>query len=96
MVENDKEKKWFVYMIECEDGTYYCGATKNLKKRFNEHKMGKGSKYIRSRKAVNIVYSEEFDNKYDAFEREREIKGFNRQKKLKLIELLQKTIVAPL
>ena len=78
--------KWFVYLLECEDNSLYVGATNNIERRFKEHQIGKGSKFIRSRKARKIVYTEEFDNKYSAFRREREIKGYSRQKKLKLIE----------
>jgi putative endonuclease len=81
------KEKWFVYIIECEDGSLYTGATNNLERRFSEHKAGKGSKYVLSRKAVKLVFSEECHDKYQAYQREREIKGFSRQKKLELIEL---------
>ena len=78
--------KWFVYIIECEDNSLYIGATNDPERRFKEHQQGRGSKYVRSRKPKAIVYREEFDNKYDAFKREREIKGYSRQKKLALIQ----------
>lgn len=77
---------WYVYILECMDKSLYVGATNDLQRRFSEHKKGKGSKYVRSRKARQIVYKEEFDKKEDAFRRESEIKGFSRQKKLKLIK----------
>ncbi len=77
---------WFTYIIECEDKSLYVGATSDVKRRFEQHKSGKGSKFVRSRKAVKIVYVEEFDNKYDALKREKQVKGFSRQKKLKLIK----------
>lgn len=80
------ENKWFVYILECEDKSLYVGATNNLERRLIEHKKGKGSKFVRSRKASKIVYSEEFSDKYEAYRREREIKGFSRQKKSKLIK----------
>jgi putative endonuclease len=78
---------WYVYILECMDKSLYVGATSDLKRRFLEHKSGKGSKYVRSRKARRIVYKEIFENRSDAFKREIEIKGFSRQKKLKLLEL---------
>lgn len=65
----------------------YVGVTNNIERRFVEHQSGKGSKYVRSKKAKKIIYTEIFDNKYDAFKREKEIKGYSRQKKIKLIEL---------
>ena len=80
------ESKWSVYILECEDKSLYVGATNNLERRLIEHKKGKGSKFVRSRKASKIIYTEEFNNKYEAYTREREIKGFSRQKKLKLIK----------
>ncbi len=82
----NKGNKWCVYILECEDGSLYTGATNDLVRRFNEHRKGKGSKFVNSRKAVKIVFSEECKDRYAAFAREREIKGFSRQKKLKLVK----------
>ena len=81
------KKKWLVYIIECRDGSLYTGATNNINRRFKEHQTGKGSKYVRSRKALRVVFKENCKNKCAAYRREREIKGFSRQKKLQLIEL---------
>jgi putative endonuclease len=78
--------RWFVYILECEDKSLYVGATNNIERRLQEHMIGKGSKFVRSRKANKIVYKEGFENKYDAYRREKQIKGFSRQKKLELIE----------
>lgn len=86
---------WFVYILECSDKSLYVGATNNLDRRLTEHLAGKGSKYVRSRGAEKIIYYEELDNKYSAFRREREIKGFSRQKKLKLIEYKKQVIAVP-
>ena len=83
------KNKWYVYILECEDKSLYVGATNDLERRLIEHKKGKGSKFVRSRKAAKIIYTEEFNNKYKAFKREREIKGHSRQKKLELIKLLK-------
>jgi len=83
---NESKSKWFVYILECEDKSLYVGATNNIQRRLNKHRSGKGSKFVRSRKLSKLAYTEDFDNKYDAFKREREIKGFTRQKKLKLIK----------
>jgi len=80
------ENKWYVYIVECLDKSLYVGATNNIQRRLNEHRTGKGSKYVRSRKLSKLVHSEEFNNKYDAFKREREIKGYSRQKKINLLK----------
>jgi putative endonuclease len=84
-----KNNVWYVYIIECEDASLYVGVSTDIKRRFLEHKSGKGSKYVRSKKAKRIIFSETHDNKYSAFKREIEIKGYSRQKKLKLIESKQ-------
>jgi len=77
--------KWCVYILECKDKSLYTGITNNIKNRFDEHKSGKGSKYVRSRGAKKIVYSESFRTKSKALKRESKIKGLNRQNKLELI-----------
>ncbi len=73
---------WFVYVILCKDGTFYTGATNNLKKRFLEHKIGKGGRYTRSHKPVKIIYSENFLTKSEALKRESEIKSWSRKNKI--------------
>lgn len=83
---NNSPNKWFVYILQCLDGSLYVGATNDPDRRLHEHKTGKGSKYVRSKGADKIIHLEEYNDKYQAFDREREIKGFSRQKKLKLLE----------
>ena len=76
---------WFVYILLCEDGSLYTGATNNLEKRFLEHKSGKGGKYTRSHKVIKIVYQEKLSSKSEALKREIEIKSWSKLKKQKLI-----------
>ncbi len=78
---------WFVYVLKCVDGTFYTGATNNLEKRFLEHKMGKGGRYTRSHKVIQIIYSEQFSTKSRALKKEFEIKSWSRQKKIKALKL---------
>jgi len=77
---------WFVYILKCKDKSLYTGITNNIQKRLIDHKAGKGSKYVRSRKAVRIVHSEKYSTKSKALKREAEIKRLTRQQKLKLIK----------
>ncbi len=79
---------WFVYIIQCEDNSFYTGATNNLERRFLEHKNGRGGRYTRSHKPVRIIYSENFTTKSDALKREIEIKNWNRFKKIKELKLI--------
>jgi len=77
---------WFVYLIKAENGHLYCGVTTDLKRRFKEHASGKGAKYFRSQKAVELVYSEKHPDQSRAQKREWEIKKMKRTDKLKLIK----------
>ncbi len=52
---NDKIKKeWFVYMIRCMDSSLYTGITTDVKRRYEEHEKGRGAKYTKVRKPVEI------------------------------------------
>jgi putative endonuclease len=76
--------KWFVYLLECRDGSLYCGATNNIDKRVSAHSAGHGSKYTRSRLPVEMVYVEEVGSKSDALRREAAVKRLKRWQKLAL------------
>ena len=78
---------WFVYILECGDSSLYAGITTDIKKRFNVHASGKGSKYIRSRGAKSIVFELEVKNRSIASKIECKIKKLSRKHKLKLVEL---------
>lgn len=77
--------KWFVYIIRCHDGSFYTGVTPNIKRRFGEHKEGRGGKYTLLHKPLKIVHIEIFNNKKLALNRERQLKGWSRKKKINLI-----------
>lgn len=79
---------WFVYVLLCEDGSFYTGATNNLEERLVEHKLGKGGRYTRSHKIIKIIYSQEFSTKSKALKRESEIKSWSREKKIKILGLI--------
>ncbi|MBQ7583484.1 MAG: GIY-YIG nuclease family protein [Lachnospiraceae bacterium] len=79
---------YFVYILECADGTLYTGFTNDLDKRLMAHNSGKGAKYTRNRLPVRLVYSEEFENKNEAMSREWHIKhDLSREEKIKLIKM---------
>ena len=75
-------------MLLCDDNTIYTGITNDLKKRFENHISGKGAKYLRGRKPLEIVYTENFKNRSIATIREMEIKKLNRREKEILIKLI--------
>lgn len=76
---------WFVYILECSDGTLYTGISNNVEKRFVQHRNGKGGYYTRSHKPVRIVYKEKLNSKNLALKREYEIKKLTREGKRNLI-----------
>jgi putative endonuclease len=76
---------WFCYLLECADGTLYCGITNDLDKRLAAHNAGEGAKYTRSRLPVQLAYRESCADRSAALKREREIKALPRAAKLALI-----------
>ncbi|MBO6112700.1 MAG: GIY-YIG nuclease family protein [Lachnospiraceae bacterium] len=78
-------KKFYAYIAECSDGTYYTGFTTDLKKREDAHNSKKGAKYTRTRTPVRIIYHEEFATKGEAMKREYAIKQLSRDRKKELI-----------
>jgi len=76
---------WQVYIILCSDDTLYTGITTDLQRRFDQHASGRGAKYFRGRRPVEVVYREEGHTRSSAPRREREIKGMERPDKLALI-----------
>ncbi|MXW29303.1 MAG: GIY-YIG nuclease family protein [Chloroflexi bacterium] len=77
---------FYVYVLRCADGSYYTGHTDNLEARLSAHQSGAIPGYTYDRRPVALVYSEEFPSRQDAFERERQIKGWSRAKKAALVE----------
>jgi putative endonuclease len=75
----------YTYIVECADGTLYCGWTNDLEHRIAAHNEGKGAKYTKSRLPVKLVYFETFDTKEEAMKREYRIKQLTRAQKEKLI-----------
>ncbi|MDP2926989.1 MAG: GIY-YIG nuclease family protein [bacterium] len=76
---------YFVYLIECGDGTIYTGITTDIRRRFKEHSLGKGGAYTQSKKVKKVLYTEKHKDRSGALKREAEIKGWRREKKLILI-----------
>ena len=77
--------KHYAYIVECADGTYYCGYTNDLEKRIETHNRGKGAKYTKPRLPVVLVYFEEFETKEEAMSREWHLKQLSHAQKQALI-----------
>ena len=72
-------------MLKCSDGTLYTGWTNDLEKRVEAHNSGKGAKYTKARRPVELAQYEEFETKEQAMKREYAIKQLGRKEKQKLI-----------
>ncbi len=76
---------FFVYILECADGTYYTGSTNNLEKRLHEHNFSKnGAHYTKIRRPVSLKYFETVSDFSEARRREAALKRLTRQEKAKL------------
>lgn len=76
---------YWVYILQCGDGTLYTGITTDIPRRLRQHGSGKGAKYTRSRLPVVLRYQEGPMDKSEALRRELEIKKMPRGEKLRLI-----------
>jgi putative endonuclease len=75
-----------MYILECADGTYYVGSTRDLNRRVLAHQQGIGSRYTARRLPVKLVYAEEYNRIRDAYARERQIHNWGHEKKKALVE----------
>lgn len=76
---------WFVYILECGDGTLYTGITTDPERRLVEHSSGSGARYTSSRLPVKMIHVEDALDRSCASKREHEIKRLSRTKKIALI-----------
>ena len=77
---------YYVYMLRCSDGSYYVGHTNDLEQRLAAHERGTIEGYTLSRRPVELVFSDQFSTRLEAFHRERQIKGWSRARKESLIK----------
>ena len=66
---------WWVYVLECRDGTLYTGCTDDIPRRLAAHNAGRGAKYTRGRGPVTLRYREETLDKPAALRREAAAQG---------------------
>ena len=80
----------YTYILNCKDGSLYTGWTNDLEQRVAAHNTGKGAKYTKARRPVELVYFEEFETKEQAMKREYAIKQMARKDKLELVRRKEK------
>jgi putative endonuclease len=75
------KRQWFVYLVRCSDQSLYCGITNDLKKRLLAHNSGKGAKYTRSRRPVELVAASSEMTRNDALKLEYRVKRVSADRK---------------
>ena len=80
----------YTYILKCKDGSLYTGWTNDLEQRVAAHNTGKGAKYTKARRPVELVYFEEFETKEQAMKREYAIKQMARKDKFELVRRKEK------
>ena len=79
-------KSYFVYILLCNDGSYYTGVTNNLEIRLQQHHEGVNPKaYTFTRRPLKLVFYEMFNDVEDAIAFEKQVKGWRREKKEAII-----------
>ncbi len=79
-------KLYTVYILECNDQSFYVGITSNLDIRLTEHNSGKDrSAYTFNRRPVNLKWFQNFTSPSEAIKLEKQLKGWSRAKKIALI-----------
>jgi putative endonuclease len=75
-----------MYILQCSDKSFYVGSCWDLPTRIDQHMVGMGSDYTSKRQPVVLAYAEDFDRREDAWEREKQVQGWSRAKRIALIE----------
>lgn len=78
-------KPWYVYLLLCDEKSFYIGITNHLKNRFFQHK-NKQSKATKEFSSLRLVYCERYEKEHDAAVREKQLKGWSRAKKQMLVD----------
>lgn len=77
---------YYLYIVECSDGSLYTGWTTDLQKRLKAHNTGKGAKYTRSRIPVSLKFFKEFTSKSSVLKMEYRVKQLTRKQKMDIIK----------
>jgi putative endonuclease len=81
-----RRTRWYVYLLQCADGTYYSGVALDLKERLRKHNAGRGARYTRGRRPVRLVWSLRCSSYAQARAREAQLKRWSRADKRRLAQ----------
>ncbi len=80
---------WYLYILQCRDGSLYTGITTDVEKRLEAHRSGKGAKYTRGRGPLALVYQEQCQSHSEALKREMAVKRLSRTEKKALCGIIE-------
>ncbi|GLQ96187.1 GIY-YIG nuclease family protein [Dyella mobilis] len=86
MSETANDKPWYLYLIECRDGSFYAGVTNNLDNRYQAHVEGRGARYTRSHPPLRLIGARRYPNRAQASRAEWEIKQLPKHKKIDYLQ----------
>ncbi|AZG45327.1 GIY-YIG nuclease family protein [Gordonia insulae] len=75
----------YLYILECADGSFYVGSTRDIDNRLEQHNLGRGARYTSGRLPVRLVYCLECESVAEAYALEKRVQGWSRAKRIALI-----------
>jgi len=87
MSKSEKQDEWFLYIIECKDGTFYTGITLDVQRRFEEHSTEgpKSAKYVKGKGPLTLIFSAPVGQKGKAYQIEKKVKRLSKKRKIDLV-----------
>lgn len=85
MPDKQDNPSFYLYVLECADGTWYTGYTVDVAERIKAHNAGTGAKYTRSRVPVRLIAQATFATKHEAMSAEYHFKQLSRRQKERLV-----------
>ena len=83
---SDPMPDWYLYMVRCRDGSLYTGIATDVESRLADHRTNKGSKYLRGRGPLKLVFKKQIGEKGRALKIEHKVKNLPRHKKEALVK----------
>ncbi|MCX6270885.1 MAG: DEAD/DEAH box helicase family protein, partial [Bacteroidetes bacterium] len=85
-INSIKKSYGYMYILECSNGSFYTGSTKDLMRRIEQHSSSEGAEFTKKHLPVKLVYYENFDRIDEAFYREKQVQSWSSAKKMALIK----------
>ncbi len=77
---------YWLYLLECADGSYYAGIARDVEQRFFRHVFGMGAKFTRARPPRRVLAARQYASKGDALRAELQLKALPRAQKLDFLK----------